>query len=149
MSRQSRIGYLGALVIVAATVAATSSVPRAWAGEADDLQRMIDGSRQRAVDLERLDELKAAREDIATLRKWLEEAWALRAEQQYDDVRIVLDRCDAQADMIRERISASVLLAEAARQQGQVEKLRKEIAATRIALQKAQAQKAALQAKTK
>jgi hypothetical protein len=86
----------------------------AHAGEADDLQVMIDRARNGVTDLERLDERSATREDAALLRLWLDEAWRLRSEQKYDEVRLVLDRCDAQAAMIREKIQAAKLLAQAA-----------------------------------
>jgi hypothetical protein len=147
MRRQSFVLNVRTMVLVGALAAVFPAPSLTWAGEADDLQRMIDGSRQRAVDLERLDELKAAREDITALRKWLDEAWVLRGEGKYDEVRVVLDRCDAQADMIRERISAAVLLADAAKKEAALKRVNKDVVTTKDALRTAQAQKAALQAK--
>src|SRR5690348_14759976 len=79
----------------------------AWAGEADDLQRMIESARQGAKDLETLDVQQAVRDELTLMGVWLNTAWQLRAQQKYDEVRIVLDRVQAQGDMIRQKIIAS------------------------------------------
>lgn len=135
------------ILLAAALGALGTGSQLAEAGEADDLQRMIDGSRQRAKDLEGLDEHRGARDEIGVMRVWLDEAWRLRSDQKYDDVRIVLDRCDAQAEMVREKIKAAAVTAEAAAKEAKLAKVRKEIAATREALRQAQIQKAALQSR--
>src|SRR3954451_8394288 len=70
--------------------------PDARAGEADDLQRMIEVARQGAKDLERLDDQGAVRDEVTLLNVWLNQAWQLRAQQKYDDVRVMLDRVQAQ-----------------------------------------------------
>ena len=62
-----------------------------------------------ATDLERLDELKATRDEISLLRSWLDEAWGLRSKHEYDQVREVLDRAFKQADLIRAKITVSKL----------------------------------------
>ncbi|HEY0707843.1 MAG TPA: hypothetical protein VGG33_13655 [Polyangia bacterium] len=123
--------------------------PPAFAGEADDLQAMIDRARNGVTDLERLDEKGAAKPEIATLRTWLNEAWTLRSEQKYDDVRIVLDRCDAQAEMIRQKTLAAKAMAQAAEKEGRVAKLRAEIEKARKGIEETKQQKAALEARTK
>jgi hypothetical protein len=119
------------------------------AGEADDLQAMIDRARNGVTDLERLDERSAAREDAALLRLWLDEAWRLRSEQKYDEVRLVLDRCDAQAAMIREKIQAAKLMAQAAEKEEGLRRVRDNIEKTRRAIQQAQMQKIGLEARSK
>ncbi len=121
----------------------------AWAGEADDLQAMIDRARQGANDLERLDERGAAREDITLLRTWLDHAWGLRSEQKYDDVRDVLNRGDAQAEMIRQRIAAAKISAQAAEREAALRQVKEQIEKTRKAIQEATVQKAALEARSK
>lgn len=121
----------------------------AFAGEADDLQAMIDRARNGVTDLERLDERGAAREDASVLRLWLDEAWRLRSEQKYDEVRIVLDRCDAQAEMIRQKIQASKLSAQAAQREESLKRLRDNIEKTRRAIQQAQLTKAGLEGRSK
>lgn len=118
------------------------------AGEADDLQRLIDGAKKNANDLERLDDRRAAREDLTLIRVWLDHAWRLRSEQKYDEVRVVLDRSEAQAEMIRQKILAAKLKAEAAEKEAELKRVRDDIARTRQALNEANAQKAALQGRT-
>jgi outer membrane murein-binding lipoprotein Lpp len=122
---------------------------RAVAGEADDLQAMIDRARNGVTDLERLDEKGAARDEVAVLRSWLDESWRLRSEHKYDDVRIVLDRCDAQAEMIRQKIQASKLMAQAAEREEKVAHQRADNEKTRKAIEQARLAKAALEAKTR
>jgi hypothetical protein len=136
---------LGAGVVLGGLAAA----PNALAGEADDLQRMIDGARQGAKDLERLDDQQAVRDEITLLGVWIDHAWRLRAQQKYDEVRLVLDRVQAQAEMIHEKITAAQLLAEAAKKEAEVKRIRDEIAKTKEALQAATIQKAALEGKGK
>jgi hypothetical protein len=121
----------------------------AAAGEADDLQRMIDAARTGANDLERLDEQKAVREEVTLLRVWLDTAWRLRSEQKYDEVRVVLDRCQAQGDMIRQKIIAVKASSEAARKEEELRRVRERIAKTKEAIHAATLQKAALEGKLK
>jgi hypothetical protein len=119
----------------------------AFAREADDLQRMIDSARQNTRDLERLDELGAVREEITLMRSWLDQSWRLRSEQKYDDTRVVLDRVDAQAEMIREKITASKLSAAAAKKEAALAKAKAQLTRTQQALQKATLDKAGLEAR--
>jgi len=140
MSRLATI--LGAVVLF-------GSSSFAMAGEADDLQRMIDSAKQATNDLERLDEQKAVREEVTLMRVWLDSAWRLRSDQKYDEVRVVLDRCQAQGDMIRQKILAAKASSEAARKEDEVRKVREKIARTRDAIQQATLQKAALEGRVK
>lgn len=121
----------------------------AHAGEADDLQVMIDRARNGVTDLERLDERSVTRDEATLLRVWLDEAWRLRSEQKYDDVRVVLDRCDAQAEMIRQKIQAAKLVAQANEREEALHKLKDSIDKNRRAIQQATIQKATLEAKAK
>jgi hypothetical protein len=121
----------------------------AMAGEADDLQRMIDAAKQAANDLERLDEQRAVREEITLLRVWHDAAWTLRSEQKYDDVRVVLDRCQAQGDMIRRKIFAAKASAEASQKEEELRRVREKIAKTKEAIHAATLQKAAIEGKVK
>jgi hypothetical protein len=107
----------------------------ARAGEEDDLQRQIETQRSGVVDLERLDELHATTDEIALLRSWLDEAWNLRSKHEYDQVREVLDRCLAQAELIRQKTSASKLRAQAQKREAALREQRAKIARTRKALQ--------------
>jgi len=132
-----------------AVAAALAPASRASAGEADDLQRMIEVARQGAKDLERLDDQGAVRDEITFLNVWLDNAWRLRAQQKYDEVRVMLDRVQAQAEMIHEKISAAQLSREAVKKEQELKRIRDEIAKTREALQAATLQKAALEGRTK
>ena len=123
--------------------------PRARAGEADDLQRMIEVARQGAKDLERLDDQGAVRDETTLLNVWLDHAWSLRAQNEYDAVRTVLDRVQAQAEMIHEKINAAQVAREVAKREAELKRLRDEIAKTKEALTTAAVQKAALEGKGK
>jgi hypothetical protein len=130
-------------------VAMLAAIPAATAGEADDLQVMIDRARNGVPDLERQDDRGATRDETTVLRVWLDEAWRLRSEQRYDDVRVVLDRCEAQAEMIRQKIQASKVMARASEREDDLKRLRDNIEKTKRAIQQATLAKAALEARSK
>jgi hypothetical protein len=119
----------GAVGVLAAACAL--SVPllcrTALAGEEDDLQRQIETQRAGASDLERLDEIKSTTDEITLLKSWLDEAWSLRSKHEYDQVREVLDRCLAQAELIRQRIAAAKLRAQVQRHELALRELRGKI----------------------
>jgi hypothetical protein len=128
---------------------ASLSIPAlARAGEADDLQRIIEDGRQTANDLERLDEQKAVGTELTFLRTWLDRAWSLRSQEKYDAVRVVTDRCKAQADMIREKITASKLAAQADQKEAEVVRARATLERTKKALEAAKIQKYRLEGKS-
>jgi hypothetical protein len=132
-----------------AVVTALAPVSPARAGEADDLQRMIEVARQGAKDLERLDDQGAVRDEVAYLNGWLDNAWKLRAQQKYDEVRVMLDRVQAQAEMIHEKITAAQLTRDATKKETELKRIRDEIVKTREKLQAATLQKAALEGRAK
>jgi len=134
-------------ILVAVSLVGLSSI--VVAGEADDLQRMIDTAKQNAKDLEGLDEQKSVREELTMLRVWLDAAWRLRSDAKFDEVRVVLDRCQAQGDMIRQKIAAAKLSAEAARKEDELKRMRAQVAKTKEAIQAAMLQKAALEGRSK
>ena len=103
--------------------------------------------RERVV-IERLDERKTAGTDLTVLRMWLDQAWSLRSQEKYDDVHTVTDRCRAQADMIREKITASKLAAEADQKEAEVARARATLEKTKKALENAKVQKIRLEAKS-
>jgi hypothetical protein len=123
------------IIAAAAACAAFSAGPRAaQAGEEDDLQREIDTQRVSVADLERLDELKATGDEIMLLRSWLDEAWNLRSKHEYDQVREVLERTRKQADLIRAKITASKLRAQATSREASLADVRARIERTKKAL---------------
>ena len=119
----------------------------ARAGEADDLQRQIDYLKQTTNDLERQDDQRAVTTDITMMRSWLDNAWTLRSQEKYDDVRIVLDRCEAQANMVRQLLTASKLKAQAAVKEDEVKRAQDRLGRTKKALENAKIQKARLEGK--
>jgi hypothetical protein len=138
-----------AVVMVGAMALALGSFGRiARAGEEDDLQRQIETQRSGVADLERLDELKATTDEITLLRAWLDEAWSLRSKHEYDEVREVLDRCLKQADLIRAKITASKLRAQAQKHEAALADLRAKISRTKKALQETTTKKRALEGST-
>lgn len=147
MGRFGRVGRLS--LALAFVVAGWSLAPRdAVAGEEDDLQRQIETQRSGANDLDRLDDLRATTEEITLLRAWLDEAWNLRSKHEYDQVREVLDRCIAQAELVRQKISAAKLRAQMQKREATVNELRAKIASTKKSLQDAQIKKKALEEPT-
>jgi hypothetical protein len=119
----------------------------ARAGEADDLQRQIDYLKQTTNDLERQDDQKAVTTEITMMRSWLDNAWTLRSQEKYDDVRIVLDRCEAQANMVRQRLTAAKLAAQAAAKEDEVKRAKSQLSRTKKALENAKIQKARMEGK--
>jgi hypothetical protein len=117
----------------------------ARAGEADDLQRQIDYLKQTTNDLERQDDQKAVATEIAMMRSWLDNAWTLRSQEKYEEVRIVLDRCEAQANMVRQLLTASELAAQADAKEKEVKRSRGQLDRTKKALENAKIQKARLE----
>lgn len=122
MNTKTRVRLL-ALACVPLGLAGLPARP-AWAGQADDLQRMIERERRGLEDLRRLDQLKAASEDIALIGSWLDEAWNLRGREEYERASETLERVDAQKDMVREKITASQHKAEAAKLEERIEQAR-------------------------
>jgi hypothetical protein len=128
---------------------AIAAASPAQGGEADDLQNMINRARQGASDLDRLDERGAVKDETARLRVWLDEAWKLRSEQRYDETRMVLDRCDIQAEMVRHKILASQLAGEASEKEAALKQTRANVEKLKRSIAAAQAQRAALEAKSR
>jgi hypothetical protein len=140
MRRRTR-SWVGALSLAAALAAA----PVARAGEEDDLQRQIETQRAGVSDIERLDELHTAGDEITLLKAWLDEAWALRAKHEYDQVREVLDRALGQAELIRQKTNASKLRAQADKREAALQETRRKIDKARKALADTTLKKKALE----
>jgi hypothetical protein len=147
MRRWTRRWVRGLSLGVALAALSTASVARA--GEEDDLQRQIETQRAGVGDVERLDELHVAGDEITLLKAWLDEAWALRAKHEYDQVREVLDRALAQAELIRQKTSASKLRAQADKREAALQDTRRKIDQARKALADTTIKKKALEASSK
>src|SRR5688572_32114516 len=90
-----------------------ASTARAGKAEQSDLRRQIDSQRSAVADLERLDDTRKTVGETALLRSWLDEADAQHAKEEWDQVRLVLDRCIAQTELIRQKTPAATLTAPA------------------------------------
>jgi len=146
----ARSGRSLRLFLAAAICAAFAASPRAvLAGEEDDLQREIDNQRVSVADLERLDELKATGDEITQLRSWLDEAWSLRSKHEYDSVREVLERTRKQADLIRAKITASKLRAQANAREASLAEVRARIGRTKKSLAETLRKKKAIEGSDK
>jgi hypothetical protein len=143
------IANLIALGVLGTTLTLLAWSPTARADEADDLQVMIDRERKSGADLSRLDEFRVAADDIAVFNVWLDEAWRNRSEQKFDETRQVLDRVDAQKEMIRARIAASGAIKQAADAERGVQKALARIEDLKRLILEATKRKAALEAVTK
>jgi hypothetical protein len=140
-----RVCALSLAVALGSTMAAGS----ARAGEEDDLQRQIETQRGGVSDIERLDELHTAGDEITLLKAWLDEAWALRAKHEYDQVREVLDRALAQAELIRQKINVSKLRAQVDKREAQLQDTRRKTDQARKALADTTLKKRALEVGSK
>jgi hypothetical protein len=144
MKRRTRPTFfvISLLITVVATIA---PVNRARADEEDDIQRQIETQKAGVSDLEHLDARHAAQPDLQRLRDWLAEAWDLRNKHEPDEAREVLDRCGAQADLIRQIISAAQAKSDVASKEAQLQKTRDALTEKKKALLDAQAKKKALE----
>jgi hypothetical protein len=113
--------------------------------EGDDLKRQIESQRAAVSDLERLDDRRMVTDEITNLRSWLDEAWAQYSKEEYKRVREVVDRCIAQAELIRQKITAGKMTAYANDREGQVRTTREKIERTKKSLLDAQSTKKALE----
>ena len=80
----------------------------------------------------------------------MDEAWSLRSKHEYDQVREVLERTRKQADLIRAKITASKLRAQAtATRESALADIRAKIARTKKALADTMKKKKALEGSEK
>jgi hypothetical protein len=144
MTRRIRPTFfvISLLITVVGTIA---PVNRARADEEDDIQRQIETQKSGVSDLEHLDARHSAAPDLQRLRDWLAEAWDLRNKHEPDEAREVLDRCGAQADLIRQIISAAQAKSDVASKEAQLQKTRDTLNEKKKALLDAQAKKKALE----
>ena len=132
-----RNGVMALLLLVGA---------QALAGqEAEDLKRQIESQRAAVSDLERLDDRHMVTDEITLLKSWLDEAWQLYSKEDWKPVREVIDRCLAQAELIRQKITAAKMTAYANDREAAVKAMRAKIEQTKKQLLDAQSTKKALE----
>jgi hypothetical protein len=117
--------------------------------EAEDLRREIDAQRAAIVDLERLDVDRAVPDEIANLKTWLDEATGQLGKEEMNRVREVLDRCIAQAELIRQKINAAKLTAQMRDRDAALKRLREKIDRTKQQLQQTTVTKKAMEMNAK
>jgi hypothetical protein len=117
--------------------------------EAEDLKRQIESQRAAVSDLERLDDKRLVTDEITLLRSWLDEAWSQYSKEEWKKVREVVDRCIAQAELIRDKITAAKMTAYASDRETAVKATRDKVERTRKQLLEAQATKKAMEMTSK
>jgi hypothetical protein len=117
--------------------------------EAEDLKRQIETQRSGVNDLERLDASKVATAELALLRSWLDEATNQLTKEEYEKTREVIDRCLAQAELIRQKTSAGNLSSQATDRENALKRSRDRLQRTKEAIQQATINKKALELNTK
>ena len=123
---------------------------QAFAGqESEDLKRQIESQRAAVSDLERLDDRHMVTDEITLLKSWLDEAWQQYSKEEWKKVREVVDRCIAQAELIRQKITAAKMTAYANDREAAVRTTRERIQKTKAALLDAQSTKKALEMTSK
>jgi hypothetical protein len=123
---------------------------QAFAGqEGEDLKRQIESQRAAASDLERLDDRHLVTDELTLLKSWLDEAWQQYSKEEWKHVREVVDRCIAQSELIRQKITAGKMTAYANDREGAVRSTREKIDRTKKALLEAQSTKKALEMTSK
>jgi chemotaxis protein histidine kinase CheA len=117
--------------------------------EMDDLRRQIETQRSGVGDLERLDSSHVATEELTLLKAWLDEASTQLTKEELDKTREVVDRCLAQAELIRQKTSAGRLSAQATDRETALKRSRDKVQKTKEAIQIATVNKKALEMTSK
>lgn len=113
--------------------------------EVNDLRRSIDTHRGTVSDLERQDGQRVVNDQITLLRTWVDEAANLLGEKKLDRVREVLDRLNAQEELIRQRLAAATAAGVARDREEALRALKEKTEQTKVALEQATVTKKALE----
>lgn len=112
--------------------------------DSKDIEREIKAQQSAAKDLEALDARKVVADEISLLRTWLDEAF-----NKQGRAREVLDRCLAQADLIRLKLAVSKVTAEAASKEREAKEAKERVVRTKQALEDAIVKKKAMEMNAK
>ncbi len=126
------------------SLVALLSMAGAATADSNDLQREIKAQQSAANDLLALDTHKAVADEVALLKTWLDEAW-----NKQHRAREVLDRCLAQADLIRLKIAVSKITAKAAAHERAAREAKDKVNSTQKALEDAIVKKKAMEMNAK
>src|SRR5262245_62152836 len=133
------------LVSITTLICATGA---ARAGN-NDIQREIKAQQATANDLSALDTNRVVADEIALLKTWLDEAWTKQSKDQGGRAREVLDRCVAQADLIRQKIATAKIMAEADAHEKAARESRDKVKRTQKALEDANVKRKAMERNAK
>jgi hypothetical protein len=128
------------------------SIPVLGAGserEVNDLKRSIDTHRGTVSDLERQDAQRTVSDQLTLLRTWVDESANLLGQKKLDRVREVLDRLNAQEELIRQRMAAAAATAAAREREEALRALQDKIEQTKTAIEQATVTKKALEMNAK
>jgi hypothetical protein len=115
----------------------------------EDLKRQIEAQEAAIGDLDKLDEKRVAVDELALLKNWFQEAWGQFSKEEYDRVREILDRCTAQAELIRQKATAGKLTALANDREAAAKASHDKLDRTKKDLQQAYIKKKALEMNSK
>ena len=134
--------------LVLSIIAVMCLASGAYAGSAD-LQREIKAQQSAASDLAALDTGKVVQDEIALLKSWLDEAWNRQAKDQGSRARESLERCLAQSDLIRQKLTSAKAMADAASREKAAKDARDKLQRTKKALEDAIVKKKAMEMNAK
>jgi hypothetical protein len=134
--------------LVLSIIAVMCLASGAYAGSAD-LQREIKAQQSAASDLAALDTGKVVQDEIALLKSWLDEAWNRQAKDQSSRARESLERCLAQSDLIRQKLTTAKAMADAASREKAAKDARDKLQRTKKALEDAIVKKKAMEMNAK
>jgi hypothetical protein len=123
-------------------------VQPAYAG-GGDIQREIKAQQATANDLSALDNQKLVADEIALLKTWLDEAWNRQSKDQSGKAREVLERCVAQTDLIRQKLTSAKAKADADAHERAARDARDKVQKTKKALDDANVKKKAMEMNAK
>jgi hypothetical protein len=114
-----------------------------------DLEREIKAQQSAANDLANLDSGRLVQDEITLLRTWLDESATRLSKDQGARAREALDRCVAQADLIRVKLATAKLKADAAAREQAARDTREKVKKTQKALEDAIVKKKAMEMNAK
>jgi hypothetical protein len=135
-------------LLVLSTIILLHATTVARAGN-KDLEREIKAQQSAASDLVNLDSNRVVQDEITLLKTWLDEASTRLAKDQGTRARESLDRCVAQADLIRVKLATAKLTADAAAREQAARDSRDKVKKTQKALEDAIVKKKAMEMNAK
>lgn len=114
-----------------------------------NMTREIKAQQAAVNDLSALDTNRVVQDEITLLKTWLDEAWNHQSKDQGDRAREVVDRCTAQADLIRQKIVTAKAKAEAEAHEKAARDVRDKLKRTQKALEDAIVKKKAMEMNVK